>query len=232
MILRHVTHSVIQHGCVAQTVTRRVGSLRPVSLPFKWHSNVQDSLIDAEEVRPHPRNPNNGDEDLVRDSILTNGVYRHIYANRETREIVAGHTQYHVEVALQLEAGVDRPVVPVSWTDGGPREAERQLLVDNGSAAHARMDDALLLDLLRDFDSLDGLGYYDHDLEALQRHLDNLDLANAANSGDLASDVSEGAIHLEEGQKALTVIIEEEHRAEFYAAAADLPYVIDVRDAR
>jgi hypothetical protein len=200
-------------------------------LPFKWHSSIVDSLIDAEMVKPHPRNPNNGDVDLVRDSIITNGVYRHIYANKKTKEIVAGHTQYHVEVELQLEAGVQRPVVPISWTDGDSKAALRQLVVDNGSAAHAKMDDALLLDLLRDFeDDFEGLGYYDYDLDSLKRHADNMALGDVDLS--TADDVSAGTLRLEEGQMLVNVIIEEEFKQALYDVLADLPYVLDVRNAK
>lgn len=197
-------------------------------LPFKWHAGVVDSLVDFETVQPHERNPNNGDEDLVRESILTNGVYRHIYANRKTKRIVAGHTQYHVEVQLQLDAGVQRPVVPISWTDGDAKAALKQLTADNGTAAHARMDDALLLDLLEDFESLVGSGYTDFDIEALRRLADNTALAE----GDLASDVSAGAFDLQDGQTLITVVIEEEHREAFYALVSELAYVVDVRDSQ
>jgi hypothetical protein len=142
-------------------------------LPFKWHSNVVDSLVDFESVQPHEQNPNNGDTDAVRESILANGVYRHIYASKRTKRIVAGHTQYHVEVELQLEAGVDRPVVPISWVDGGAKEAAKMLVVDNEAAKRARMDDALLYDLLTDLDGdLYGTLYDGDDLAALAAKLD------------------------------------------------------------
>lgn len=140
---------------------------------IRWHSNVVDSLIDYESVQPHEQNPNNGDEDEVEESILVNGVYRHIYADRKTKRIVAGHTQYAVEVRLQLEDGIDRPVVPISFVDGdGPQHVLKMMSVDNAAARKARLDKALQLDLLRDLDDLRGSGYDDDELQALADELD------------------------------------------------------------
>lgn len=140
---------------------------------IRWHSNVVDDLVDCETIRPHPQNPNNGDEDEVRESILTNGVYRHIYADRKTKQIVAGHTQYAVEIELQLEDGIDRPRVPVSWVDGdNPQHVLKMLSVDNAAARKAKLDKALQLDLLRDLDDLTGSGYDDDEMSALAAEMD------------------------------------------------------------
>lgn len=140
---------------------------------IRWHSNVVDSLVDFESVQPHEQNPNNGDEDAVEESILVNGVYRHIYADRKTKRIVAGHTQYNVEVRLQMEDGIDRPVVPISWVDGdNPQHVLKMLSVDNKAARNARIDDALQLDLLRDLDDLRGSGFDDDELAQLEAKMD------------------------------------------------------------
>lgn len=139
-----------------------------------WHPNVVDDLIDAEQVQPHEQNPNNGDEDEVRVSVLENGVYRHIYADRKTKRIIAGHTQYAVEIALQLEDGIERPVVPVSWAEGRNKaHVLKMMSVDNAAARKAKLDDALQLDLLRDLDGdLIGSGFDDDDMAALTAKLD------------------------------------------------------------
>ena len=133
----------------------------------------------ADTIKPHQQNPNNGDVDVVRESVLTNGVYRPIFVSAKTKEIVAGHTQYHVEVELQLEAGIDEPMVPVLFIDGGPAEAKRILAVDNGSAAKAKMDDGLLLQLLRELEAADeglrGSGYDDDDMAKLDAKVNGSD---------------------------------------------------------
>lgn len=200
-------------------------------LPFKWHPTVRELLVPASTVRPHPQNANNGDEDVVRESILTNGVYGPIIAQKSTGFILAGHTQYAVEVDLQLSAGVSEAdvVVPVSWTQCDHKTALRIVAVDNESARMARMDDALLLQLLQELEGdLEGSGFNDDKLDALMRHLDMIDDV----SGSLAGDVSSGDLDVTEGQVVLTVVIDEDHRQAFYAAMSELSYVHDVRDAR
>lgn len=196
-----------------------------------WHSNVVDSLIDAEQVHPHQQNPNNGDEEEVERSILTNGVYRHIYADTKTKAIIAGHTQYAVEIRLQLEDGVQRPVVPVSFVDGRDKaHVLKMLSVDNAAARKAYLDEALQLDLLRDLDGdLDGSGFDALEMETMERRLSHLDDADL---GDLASDVSEGGIDLADGQMVVSVVIESDSREAFYAVCSQLSYVVDTRDAR
>lgn len=139
-----------------------------------WHSNVVDSLVDCETIQPHEQNPNNGDEDEVRTSILANGVYRHIYADTKTKRIIAGHTQYAVEIALQLEDGVQRPVVPVSFVDGRDRQHVLKMMsVDNAAARKAKLDHALQYDLLVDLDGdFDGSGFDADDFERFAAELD------------------------------------------------------------
>lgn len=150
---------------------------RPKTPGIRFDKSLDDLLVDFEAVQPHPQNPNNGDADAVRASIETNGVYRPIIAQQSRRGapgyILAGHTQYDVEVTMQLEAGADRPLVPVVFIDVDDKTAKRIVLADNRTAELARLDDALLLDLLRDLDGdLLGTGYTDDDLDKLAAALD------------------------------------------------------------
>lgn len=150
---------------------------RPQTPGIRFDPQLDDLLVDFEAVQPHPQNPNNGDRDVVRVSMERNGVYRPIIAQKPKRKgqagyILAGHTSYDVEVEMQLEAGVDRPLVPVLFITCSDEEAKRIVLADNHTAELARMDDALLLDLLRDLDDLEGSSYDDDDLERLAAKLD------------------------------------------------------------
>jgi hypothetical protein len=175
-------------------------------LPFKWHKAVVPLLVPADTIKPHQQNPNNGDVDVVRESVLTNGVYRPIFVSAKTKEIVAGHTQYHVEVELQLEAGIDEPMVPVLFIDGGPAEAKRILAVDNGSAAKAKMDDGLLLQLLRELEAADeglrGSGYDDDDMAKLDAKV---------NGGDELGD-GDGEPGVGDGELAVIVTCRDEQQ--------------------
>ncbi|HEU4913076.1 MAG TPA: ParB N-terminal domain-containing protein [Actinomycetes bacterium] len=134
---------------------------------IRFHTALESLMVPAESVTPDPRNPNNGETDEIIASIQLSGCYRPVYAARETGHIVAGH---HLYAAL-LELGADH--IPVLWLDGDDEQALRILLGDNQIARLARMDDALLLGLLRDLQDtglgLLGTGYTDESIDRLLR---------------------------------------------------------------
>lgn len=133
----------------------------------RYHDDLTPMLVPTDDIHPHPDNPNNGDVEAVADSILTNGMYRPLYAHRPTGNILAGHATYHACLAL----GAD--VVPVLWLDVDDTVATKILLADNKIAALAVTDPALELALLAMLtDDLTGTGYTDSDLALLQRLTD------------------------------------------------------------
>lgn len=138
---------------------------------IRFHSALTPFMVPAEEVRPDPRNANNGDTDAIIESITVNGCYRPIYAARESGTIVAGH---HVYAAL-LEMGAQ--MVPVCWVDGDTEQATRILLGDNEIARLAWLDLALELDLLdyleRTEKGLAGTGFTPQRVEDLRLMLLN-----------------------------------------------------------
>jgi hypothetical protein len=122
------------------------------------------------DLRPHPKNPRNGDTDIITTSVQVNGVYRPIIACQDGT-ILAGHHLYHALGDLG-EALV--PVVLLPLDPASP-EALRIMAVDNRSADLGQYDDGLLLDLLRGLDALnalEGSGYTPEDLQPLQDDLD------------------------------------------------------------
>lgn len=125
---------------------------------LRFHPSLETMMVPADAVRPHPSNPNNGDVDEIVASVMVNGCYRPIIANQESGYILAGH---HLYAAL-LQLGATR--IPVLWLSTDDRESARILLADNRIAALARVDDGLLIDLLKyvdndDVDGLAGTGY-------------------------------------------------------------------------
>lgn len=111
---------------------------------IRYHSALTPLMVPTSRLRPDPHNANNGDTDAIIESITVLGCYRPVYASRETGQIVAGH---HVYAAL-MEMGAAK--VPVIWVDGDSEQATRILLGDNEIARMARMDNALLLNLLNE----------------------------------------------------------------------------------
>jgi hypothetical protein len=192
----------------------------------RYHSTAAALLDDASKVHPYEQNPRNGDTDAIVDSIRENGCYRPIYAWAHDGTILAGNHTY----AALLELGEER--IPIAWVEAADLAAARKIvLADNRTADLGRYDDALLLQELQALDGdLLGTGYTPDAVEDLERYLEHLAMADAANAGDLGEDPDD-RIDLDAGQVRLTVIIDGDHREEFYAAMADLDYVVDTRDA-
>lgn len=114
-------------------------------------------------LRPHPRNARNGDVDAVAESLTVNGQYRPIVVTTDGTILAGNHTY-----AAALSLGWDRiSVVTVDVAPESP-EALRIMLADNRTADLGGYDDALLLELLRDLDSLDGSGYVEDDVAELE----------------------------------------------------------------
>jgi hypothetical protein len=126
----------------------------------------QYELVNIDELRTHPHNPRRGDVDKIASSIDDNGFYGSVIAQRSTGYVLAGN---HRLLAAR-ERGIDE--LPVIWLDVDDDRARRILLVDNRSNDVADYDEAQLVELLQDFDELDGTGYSDEDLLALMSSLD------------------------------------------------------------
>lgn len=119
-------------------------------------------LVPILSVKPHPKNPNRGDLNVVSDSVATHGFYGAIVAQKSTRQIIAGETRWRAAQAGGLTE------VPVMFADVDDEEAERIMLADNRLRDLAGVDDAALQLLLEEIAQtsagLDGTGYGLEDL--------------------------------------------------------------------
>lgn len=144
----------------------------------QFHAALEPLMVDIDSVTQHPENPNNGDVDLIAESIEVNGMYRPLYVQRSTSHIIAGNTTWEACKSL----GADQ--VPVVFLDYDDDSARRVLMADNRLARLAVMDPAAELSMLEriaETDSLLGSGYIEADLKALRRlaeiHDDQADFA-------------------------------------------------------
>lgn len=133
---------------------------------IRFAEQLEGLMVEATAVRPHPRNPNNGDVEEILASMERIGCYRPIYASVDTGYITGGH---HVYAAL-LEAGFDR--VPVVWQTYTEEEELVALAADNQIAKKAVMDPGLELALVEAIHGtgmgLAGSGYEEIDLGRLR----------------------------------------------------------------
>lgn len=137
-----------------------------------WHGDCPSLLVPITAVRQHPQNPNNGDVEVIAESILANGFFNPVVVQRTTGYILAGNHRY----AALLSIGETQ--IPVIWADVDDERALRILIADNRTAEIAVRNNrelANLMKLLEESDAgLVGTGYDEEGLAELRR-LANID---------------------------------------------------------
>lgn len=117
-------------------------------------------------LHTYHRNPRQGNISVIRTSLLVNGQYRPVVANRGTftgraSEVLAGN---HTLMAARDAGWSD---IAVCWVDVDDDHATRIVAADNRTADLGDYDERLLAELLSDLPDLDGTGYEPGDLEEL-----------------------------------------------------------------
>lgn len=133
----------------------------------EYEADLIPLMVPIDDLLQHNANYNNGDVEAIVTSIQTNGMYRPVFAARDTREIIAGN---HTWMACKE---LDATEIPVIWLDGDYQAGVKRMIADNRTAALARPDDTQLLALLAELEvenALLGTGYEPRDVEQL-RHL-------------------------------------------------------------
>jgi DNA modification methylase len=135
--------------------------------------NKDLELVPVGELKLHPRNPRRGDVGLIQESILANGFYGVVVAQKSTGYVLAGNHR----LKAAIEAGMEK--VPVIWVDVDDERALRILLADNRTSDIAGYDDRQLAELLKELSALPdqflGTGYDSDALDALLRELGESD---------------------------------------------------------
>jgi ParB-like chromosome segregation protein Spo0J len=127
--------------------------------------NEATELVALDKLKPHPKNPRQGDVGAIHVSIEANGFYGSVIAQKSTGHIIAGNHRYLAAKHANAEA------IPVTWVDVSDEEAVRILLADNRTNDLATYNDDALAELLQDLikqtGSLDGTGFDGNDLDEL-----------------------------------------------------------------
>jgi ParB-like chromosome segregation protein Spo0J len=126
-------------------------------------------VVPIAQLKPHPKNPRQGDLAAIRRSLDANGWFGAVLAQKSTGFILAGNHRYRAACQRGLET------IPVLSIDCDDRTALRILLADNRTSDLAQYDDAWLSELLgqiRDADDLAGTGFDDAALGELLRSLE------------------------------------------------------------
>jgi ParB-like chromosome segregation protein Spo0J len=121
-------------------------------MTVKFADSLTPLLVPIDQVTPHPDNPNRGDDDTVLESVIVNGFVTACTADARTGHMIAGHTRLRVLKKLGATH------IPIIWQDWDEMDAKRYLVGDNASARKAVMDDAALLELLKELHDETPLG--------------------------------------------------------------------------
>ena len=169
--------------------------------------NQTTETAPIDTIRPHPRNPRQGDTGAIHQSIDANGFYGAVVAQKSTGYSLAGNHRWK---AAQ-QAGATE--VPVTWVDVDDDHALRILLADNRTNDLATYDDHALADLLKSLHestgTLTGTGYDGDDLD---------DLLGALQAPDMHIDPPE--LDGDEGYIPLRLDVNPSTRAEWEAHRA------------
>lgn len=111
-------------------------------MPVHFHEGLSPLMESIHAVSQHPDNPNNGDIEAIAESMVVNGVYAPVFAQRSTTYILAGNHRY----AALLSLGENR--IPVVWLDVDDKTATKIMLADNRTADLAEMDLGALGEIL------------------------------------------------------------------------------------
>ena len=121
--------------------------------------------VKIDSLRPHPRNPREGDIGAIHQSINNNGFYGSVLAQQSTGFILAGNHRWQA----MLQAGATE--IPVTWIDVDDDHALRILLADNRTNDLATYNDdelsTLLEELVQTTGTLAGTGFDGDDLDDL-----------------------------------------------------------------
>ena len=117
---------------------------------MRIHPQLADRLVDIDSVQPHPENYNNGDEDLIEESILENGLVDDILVQSSTGYIIHGNNTWAVCKSLGAE------VIPASYRDVDDTEARKIMVAMNLTAAKAKRDQGLLIAMMDKIEANEG----------------------------------------------------------------------------
>lgn len=141
-------------------------------------------LAPLEQIRPHPLNAKMHDGDLIRELILTHGLYGPIQVQRSTGYIIAGEGRY-----TEL-LGLGDTHTAVQWLDVDDAQALAMLAGDNEGPRRGGYNPADHLRLLGALNGQwQGTGHTQRDLDRLTRDLDkplHLGSQTATRTGDNA----------------------------------------------
>lgn len=138
----------------------------------RFYQDLAVLMRPIDSIQPAPYNYNNGDVEVIAESIEQNGMYRPVYVQASTGYVIAGNHTWLACKSLGSDA------IPTVLLDCDDTTAKRIMIEDNEAAKKATPDNGLLLALLTEIKEDTGhllASVTQEDYEVLQ-HLNEIPL--------------------------------------------------------
>jgi ParB-like chromosome segregation protein Spo0J len=125
-------------------------------------TDITYQLVDIDDLRPHPQNPNNGDLETLEKSVRKHGVFRSLVVSQDMVILAGNHT-----CAAAIKAGETQVWAGILPIKHDSEQAIKVMLIDNQSRKKAKDDVGLLVKLMEGMPSLEGTGFDRKELDEL-----------------------------------------------------------------
>lgn len=143
------------------------------------HETLLGQAVALDTLTPHPDNPREHDEDVIRESLILNGQYGPIVVQKSTNRVLAGNGTYAAALSLQWTH------IAAVVVDVDDEQATKILLADNRINQVGGNDPTALMALLKDLDGqFGGTGYTATDFTELMRVVEGSALGSLGDLGD------------------------------------------------
>lgn len=109
----------------------------------RFPKSLEPLLVPIDQVKQHPDNPNNGDDENMVEMIQAHGFVTAVTVDEATGYITAGNTRYRALLAL---GATQIPVIWAKWDEADG--AVRYMIGDNASSRRAVIDEGQWLALM------------------------------------------------------------------------------------
>ncbi len=130
-------------------------------------TDLQHELVNIDTLRPHPRNPNNGDTEKIKKSIKRHGLFRDLIVSSDDYILAGNHTAAEAIALGETQVWITR--LPLKHDAD---QALQIMLIDNESHKGSKYDEGQLAALLEDLPTLEGTGFDQKYLDDLVAKLD------------------------------------------------------------
>ena len=129
-------------------------------------ANLKIETMPIGDLTPYHRNPRRGNMAAIAESLKARGQYKPIVVNKGTHtgrpmEVLAGNHTLKAARKLGWET------ITCHLIDVDDDQAARIVLADNKTAEYGSYDDTTLTDLLKTLNDLDGTGWTEEQVDAL-----------------------------------------------------------------